>query len=402
VIQAIAIKSGYTTSAVSSAAYTIEYPAATPIFNVSAGTYNSIQTVSISDATTGVTIYYTTNGTAPTTSSTVYSTPITVSSSETIEAIAAGNGYSVSPVATAVYTITLPAATPTFSPGQGTYSSVQTVNIIDTTSGTTIYYTIDGTAPTTSSTVYSGAITVSATETLEAIATAGGYSTSAVATAAYTIIPPAGTPTFSVPAGAYATAQVVTISDTTPSSTIFYTTNGTTPTTSSTVYSGSITVPSSETIEAIATASNYSTSTAASAGYFITPLAVSGKLEWTWMGGSSTLVSCGVRPAGSIRHVRCSWSRKHPRRSRGSCELDRQRRQSLALWGFGRRCHREFRLSQRSLGIQSFQERMGLDGRKQHPKLHWAILFSTRSVRHVRCSWSRKHPWRALWRFDLD
>jgi hypothetical protein len=79
------------------------------------------------------------------------------------------------------------AATPTFSPAAGTYSSAQTVTISDTTSGATIYYTTNGTTPTTSSSVYSSAITVASTETLEAIATAAGYSQSAVGTAAYTI-----------------------------------------------------------------------------------------------------------------------------------------------------------------------------------------------------------------------
>ena len=79
------------------------------------------------------------------------------------------------------------AATPTFSPLAGTYTSAQTVSISDATTGATIYYTTNGTTPTTSSPVYSGAITVSSTETLEAIATATGYSTSALATAAYTI-----------------------------------------------------------------------------------------------------------------------------------------------------------------------------------------------------------------------
>jgi hypothetical protein len=81
-------------------------------------------------------------------------------------------------------------ATPTFSPVAGTYTAAQAVTISDSTTGTTIYYTTNGSTPTTSSTVYSGAITVSATEMLEAIATATGYTTSVVATAAYTLVNP--------------------------------------------------------------------------------------------------------------------------------------------------------------------------------------------------------------------
>jgi len=268
--------------------------AATPAFSVASGTYSTTQTVSITDATPGATIYYTTTAyaspptppTTPTTSSSVYnsSNPITVSSTEALEAIATAPGDSTSAVATAVYTIKPQAATPTFSPVAGTYSTTQTVTISDTTLGATIFYTTNGSTPGFSGTLAltpnpgttmcsspCPTITVTSTETIEAIATAYNYSTSAVASALYTIGQPAATPTFSPAAGTYTSAQMVTISDTTPNATIYYTTDGSTPTTSSSVFSSSspIAVSSTETIEAIATASGYSTSAVGTALYTI-------------------------------------------------------------------------------------------------------------------------------------
>ncbi len=141
------------------------------------------QTVTIGDSTSGTTVYYTTDGSTPTTSSAVYSTPITVSASETIEAIAAGGGNASSAVGSAAYTIV--AATPTFSPAAGNYGVALTVTISDTTPGSTVYYTTDGSTPTTGSAVYSTPIAVSASETLQAIAAATGDSNSAVGSAAY-------------------------------------------------------------------------------------------------------------------------------------------------------------------------------------------------------------------------
>jgi len=99
----------------------------------------------------------------------------------------ASQQLSLSGTATGTPLGTSQAATPTFSPAAGTYTSAQSVTINDATSGATIYYTTNGTTPTTSSPVYSGPITVSATETVEAIATASGYTTSAVGSAIYTI-----------------------------------------------------------------------------------------------------------------------------------------------------------------------------------------------------------------------
>ena len=84
--------------------------------------------------------------------------------------------------------VTPTCATPTFSPSEGTYSEAQSVTLSCETSGSTIYYTTDGSTPTTNSTVYSGAINVSSTTTIKAIAAASGYENSEVATATYTII----------------------------------------------------------------------------------------------------------------------------------------------------------------------------------------------------------------------
>ena len=85
--------------------------AATPAFSVAPGTYASAQSVALSDTTSGAVIYYTTNGTPPSpTSSSVYnpSSPIQVTATTTIEAIAVATGYNTSAVATGVYTIGAP------------------------------------------------------------------------------------------------------------------------------------------------------------------------------------------------------------------------------------------------------------------------------------------------------
>jgi hypothetical protein len=402
------------------AASTSTGTAATPSFSLAGGTYTGTQTVTLSDTTPSAAIYYTTNGTTPTSGSILYSGAIAVSASETVEAIAVASGSSNSAVASAAYVIGLPeTATPSFSLGGGTYTGTQTVTLSDTTAGATIYYTTNGGTPTSGSTRYSGTIAVSASETVQAIAVASGYSNSAVASAAYVINPnvlsgmlangtytitnansglvvdlPASstvagtyvdqsqskgganqqwqltnlgnnfvelvnvnsglalevagssgangaaidqspyrggknqiwqvvnvrgtyyelvnensglalevpgwsgaqgqlldqwslngganqqwtmvsnqpataTPTFSEGGGTYASAQTITLSDTTPGAAIYYTTNGTTPTTNSTPYSGAISVSASETIEAVAVASGYSNSAVASAAYTI-------------------------------------------------------------------------------------------------------------------------------------
>jgi hypothetical protein len=393
---------------VGSASYVINGAAATPTFSPAGGSYASAQSVTISDSTSGATIYYTTNGTTPTTSSAVYTSPITVSTTETLEAIATASGYSQSAVGSASYTIggggstislvqekvlsngggqiacnpTCPALTVNATSagdlllisavatgtGGGVQTNISSIScspscgawvipgascrnysantggvdcgyVLSSAAGaTSVTVTMSGTTPygtvyfreyhTTQSTGFrfdqvgtalSSACTSCVTPTLTLTggndvlvasgAPGGGftaisapygnvqtesYTVTAVgdrlntssgtgatitqnandpailSTIAFTDTPlVAATPTFSPAGGTYSTAQSVTISDSTSGSTIYYTTDGSTPTTSSSVYSAPISVSVSKTLKAIATASGYSQSAVGSATYTI-------------------------------------------------------------------------------------------------------------------------------------
>jgi hypothetical protein len=161
------------------------------------------------------------------------------------------------------------AATPTFSPAPGSYSSAQSVMLSDTTAGAVIHCTANGNTPTASSAVCT-TLTVSATTTIKAIAVAAGFSNSAVASGTYTIASTnAATPTFSPAPGTYNSTQSVKLSDTTPGAVIHCTTNGNTPTASSAVCT-TLTVSATTTIKAIAVAAGFKNSAVATGKYVVT------------------------------------------------------------------------------------------------------------------------------------
>ncbi len=268
-IRAIAADPAYLTSPIASGAFFIQAPA--PTFSLASGTYSTPQSVKVSDAAGSATIYYSSDGTIPTTSSKSCSNPctLTFSAATTIKAIASGGGYAPSSVSVATYTIA--AAMPAFSPASGTYYTPQTVTITDASSGVTIYYTTNNTFPTTSSASCTSPCTVAvpATQTLRAMATGGGLAQSSTAVGAYTIA--ANAPTFSPAGGTYLTAQTVTISDTTSGVTIYYTTNNTFPTTSSPSCTSpcTLSVATTETVRAIAAGGGFSQSSTAVVVYTI-------------------------------------------------------------------------------------------------------------------------------------
>ncbi len=126
-------------------------------------------------------------------------------------------------------------ATPVISPGTGAYSNYGTVTITDGTTGAVICYTTTaGSTPAgsngvcTSGSTYTGSFNMSAGLVIQAIGTLAGDTNSALASANYTL--QAAPPTMNPPGGTYVGSQSVTLSTTTTAATIWYTTDGSTPT----------------------------------------------------------------------------------------------------------------------------------------------------------------------------
>ena len=173
---------------------TINPPTATPTITPAGGTFSGSVTATLACATPGATIRYTTDGSDPTSSSTVYSSPLSVTSSGTIKAKAYKPSANASPIAVATFTITASpttVATPTISPAGGIFTNTVSVTLACATTGATIRYTTDGTEPTSSSLLYKKTVfTLTTSLTLKAKAFKKKMADSGIATATFTIIPP--------------------------------------------------------------------------------------------------------------------------------------------------------------------------------------------------------------------
>ena len=158
------------------------------------------------------------------------------------------------------------AATPTFSPAAGTYNEAQSVTLSCTTDGATIHYTTDGSTPSESCPTYSGAIPVSTTTTIKAIAVKSGMDNSAVAEATYTINLPhtvtfnAGNGTCSTTSETQPSGTSITLPTATPSTTCaemgwsfagWAAASVDFTTTAPTLYTGSYTITNSTTLYAV-------------------------------------------------------------------------------------------------------------------------------------------------------
>lgn len=203
-IKVVACKTGSNDSAMASGVYTITLPPSTcaaPDFSPPPGSYTTAQSITLNTATVGASIRYTVDGTVPSsTIGTLYTAPIPLGTSTTIMAVTYQPGWIDSPVATGVYTITLPpsqCAAPEFDPTPGSYNSAQSITLYSATAGASIRYTTDGSTPSaTSGILFTAPIPLGTSATIKAVTYQPGWIDSPVSTGVYTItLPPDNTTT---------------------------------------------------------------------------------------------------------------------------------------------------------------------------------------------------------------
>lgn len=160
-------------------------------FSLAGGLYSTPQSLVLTDSQAGAVIYYTTKPGTPVSTWNIFNpaSPIIINVTETITAIALAPGYSLSGESAKAYQYNPApqAAAPSFSLAGGTYTSPQTLTLTSTTPNASFCYTTDGKSPVDSNgmktkdcTHYSGPITISHTELVQAVAEATGLNLSDV------------------------------------------------------------------------------------------------------------------------------------------------------------------------------------------------------------------------------
>ncbi|MBP7937408.1 MAG: chitobiase/beta-hexosaminidase C-terminal domain-containing protein, partial [Phycisphaerae bacterium] len=250
---------------------------ATPTISPNGGSHTDSVSVALACSTAGATIRYTTTGSDPTGSSTIYTGPVTLTSSARVKAKAFKSGCTDSALASASFTVTpspVTVATPTISPNGGSHTDSVSVALACSTAGATIRYTTTGSDPTASSTIYTGPVTLTSSATVKAKAFKSGCTDSALASASFTVTPSpvtVATPTISPNGGSHTDSVSVALACSTAGATIRYTTTGSDPTASSTIYTGPVTLTSSATVKAKGFKSGCTDSALASASFTVTP-----------------------------------------------------------------------------------------------------------------------------------
>jgi len=297
IVKARAFKSGMQQSAVASVAYVLQVSdiAVYPI----SGVYLTPQTISFQTITSGTLVRYTTDGSEPTETSTLYTPPLVINATTTLKAKGFKDGWNPTAIVTREYNFNV--SNLYITPISGTYTSPQTVTITPVTAGTIIHYTTDGSEPTETSATYNAPFVIDGNTTLKAKGFLAGWTPSETRTATYVFNTTA--PIFSVAAGTFDSPFTLTITTPTINGSIVYTTDGTEPTETSNLYTGPINIDVSTTVKAKTIKANWNPSASVTASYILKlPSPVFNPVPGTYIAPQYVTITCSA-PGATIYYT---------------------------------------------------------------------------------------------------
>ncbi len=290
-----------------------------PTITPNGGTFTNSATVTLQTSTSGASIYYTTDGTNPTQSlSKQYAAPFSLTATSLVKAQAFKNGMAPSPQSSAWFTkdsafdfslsntgnksvIAGSSATNAITASliSGSTQSV-TYSVTGLPSGTTASFSSSSCSPTCSSTltINSSSSTPAGTSAVTVSATGSGATRSTSFNLTVNL-PTVATPTISPNGGSFTGSVSVTIQTATSGASIYYTTDGSTPTQFSALYSGPVNLTNGATVKAVAFKDGSNPSVLAAASFtVVTPPS---QLTLTWKDNSTNESNFGVeRKTGTI------------------------------------------------------------------------------------------------------
>ena len=201
--------------------------AATPTIAPDGGSFQGQIEVTLDSPTDGATIRYTLNDTPVTETSTVYTGPIVLTDSATVRARAYKAGMDPSDEASAVFFDLPQVATPVIAPDGGTDDEPITVTVTCPTDGAAIRYTLDGSEPTETDTLYTGPFDIDAAGTLKARAFKDGMAASETASAVFEFV--VANPTITPDGGSFVNGVDVMLACPTDGAEMWYTLDGAEP-----------------------------------------------------------------------------------------------------------------------------------------------------------------------------
>jgi YD repeat-containing protein len=255
-VKARAFKADMTDSSQTAASFVVNPlpQVSTPVISPDGGTHNGEVSVSLSSATAGATIRYSTNGADISGSSPVYSAPFVLTSNATVKTKAFKTGMTDSAQMSASFEVNPrpSVSTPVISPNGGTHAGSALVSLSSATAGATIRYSTNGADISASSPVYAAPFTLTASATVKARAFKTGMTDSAQTSASFEVNPrpQVSSPVISPDGGTHAGAVLVSLSSATAGATIRYSTNGADISASSPVYAAPFTLTASATVKA--------------------------------------------------------------------------------------------------------------------------------------------------------